>query len=499
MSSSIPHNTSGITKRSNASTSTSISTSPDSVENELSTVESSHLDDAGNKSDDHYKSKLPPLRYKLRSLCLPIIRKETEILADMQSKIRHPILDFYFAWTANLASHTFYVLMLPLPIWLGASSMQRDLLYVLGLGIFLTGNLKDFLCLPRPRSPPLHRITMSSYTTQEYGFPSSHSANATAVTLVLLRKVFQYSDLFEQSTKIGILFFLVVYYFSLIFGRLYCGMHGFFDVLTGSLVGLLLFLFRYFFGEQWDHWLLASHNDSTLGLIFTPIFIIGGYVFLIHIHVEPVDDCPCFDDSVAFIGVLIGIDISHWLCNLTNYLTHKNPFNDPFICRYDYEEFGIVKSLIRIVLGIVLVVIWKEISKPVIFTILPPVYKFIGVYLPRRNYQPTAFSKKTTRQIRSQSISNMEGQSIGDFNTFIKGVTDHNQKDEVGPENEIDYYAMLDYQNKSGKTSKASKPISGVFKARYDVEIIGRLIVYAGVATVAQWGFTFATELLGLS
>lgn len=170
-------------------------------------------------------------------------------------------------------------------------------------------------------------------------------------------------------------------------------MHGFFDVFTGSVIGFLLFLFRFFFGKQWDQWLLATHNESAMGLIFTPLSIIAGYVLLIHFHVEPVDDCPCFDDSVAFIGVLIGIDISHWLLNITNYLTYKNPFEEPIIVRYDFDEFGLVKSIIRVVMGVTFVVIWKTISKPVIFTVLPPIYKFIGVYLPRKNYQPTAFSK----------------------------------------------------------------------------------------------------------
>ena len=496
--SSIPDNL-GPTKRSTTSTSTS--TSPKPTDNELSTVHSNHLNDAGNKSNDHYKSKLSPLRYKLRSLCLPIIRKETEILANMQEKIRHPILDFYFAWTANLASHTFYVLMLPLPIWFGASTLSRDLIAVFGLGIFVSGNLKDFLCLPRPRSPPLHRITMSSYTTQEYGFPSSHSANATAVTLVLLAKLFEVQDTLEPLTKISIFCFLIIYYFSLIFGRLYCGMHGFFDVFTGSLIGVLLFLFRFFVGKQWDQWLLAAHNESVLGLILTPLSIIAGHVLLIHIHVEPVDDCPCFDDSVAFIGVLIGVDISHWLLSITNYLTYKNPFEDPTIVRYDFDEFGFFKSFIRVIMGVTFVVIWKSISKPVIFTVLPPIYKFIGVYLPRKNYQATAFSKKSTRQIRSQSLSNMKGsQSIGDFNTFIKGVTDHNQIDEVGPENDIDYYEMLDYEKKTGheNSSKTVQPMSGVYKSRYDVEIVGRLIIYAGVSTTAIWGFAIGSEFFGI-
>lgn len=472
--------------------------------------------DAGNKPNDHYQSKLSPLRYKLRELCLPIIRKETEVLAKLQESLRTPFLDLYFAWTANLASHTFYVLMLPLPIWLGSSRLIRDLIYVLGYGIYFSGYLKDYLCLPRPRSPPLHRITMSSYTAQEYGFPSSHAANATAVTLIMLAKTIEYKLDFSPINFTLIIIFLVLYYFSLIFGRIYCGMHGVFDILSGSIIGAALFLFRFYLGEKFDN-LLLFNNYNIFIVIF---FIIGFNLSLIHIHAEPVDDCPCFDDSVAFIGVIIGIDLSHLALIRSEYLLIKNPFFDHLYVNYDYNLVGgIFGTLLRIIIGIILVVIWKAISKPLIFTILPPIYKIIGLNLPRKNYQATAFTKTTNRQIRSTSISNINNTNIANFEGFIKGVADHSKSDKVGPENEIDYYALLDYQQqeenrakldqkqdenkakldqKQEKNAKLTSPPVGVFKPRYDVEIIGRIIVYAGVSTVAVWGFIYATEFLNL-
>ena len=132
--------------------------------------------------------------------------------------------------------------MLPPPIWFGGSYLTRDLVYVLGLGIYLTGFLKDFFCLPRPRSPPLHRITMSSYTTQEYGFPSSHLANATGVSLLLLIKILSLENV-SNTTYYSLIVGLLLYYISLIFGRLYCGMHGFLDIIIGGLVGLFVFCF----------------------------------------------------------------------------------------------------------------------------------------------------------------------------------------------------------------------------------------------------------------
>ncbi|KAK6201335.1 sphingolipid resistance protein [Scheffersomyces amazonensis] len=482
-------------------------------------VDKHGLPDAGNQSNDHYKTRLSPLRYKLRTALLPYIRAETAILYKLQTKLRHPTLDFYFAWTANLASHTFYVLMLPPPLWFGASKLARDLVYVLGFGIYFTGFLKDFFCLPRPRSPPLHRITMSSYTTQEYGFPSSHAANATAVTLILLGK------LIEIRSDLSFLVFntslagLLIYYLSLIFGRLYCGMHGFLDILIGSCVGITCFSFRQFYGNQWDDLLF----NNSLNIFITPILIIMGYISLIHYHSEPIDDCPCFDDSVAFVGVLIGLDLSHYVGVKTQYLAERNPYHDAVMINYDFNKLGVIKSFIRFLMGVILVVIWKAVSKPIIYTILPPIYKFIGIYLPRHNYIPTALTTNSNRQIRSASISN-DKSGIGDINTFLNALTDHENVDEVGPETDIDYYAMLDYKknqqqkNYSSSSSSSSTTAtnnkgngsvpedditlmktSGVFKPRYDVEIVGRLIVYAGVATTAVWGFALTTELIGLN
>ncbi|EGW34694.1 uncharacterized protein SPAPADRAFT_130963 [Spathaspora passalidarum NRRL Y-27907] len=447
--------------------------------------EADHTDDAGNQSNDHYKARLSPFRYSLRSKLLPIIRAESSYLYSLQTKLRHPILDFYFAWTANLASHTFYVLMLPPPIWFGASDLSRDLVYVLGLGIYFTGFLKDFFCLPRPRSPPLRRITMSSYTTQEYGFPSSHSANATAVTLVLISRLVNLD--ISRGEYWALMSGLILYYFSLIFGRLYCGMHGFLDIFIGSSVGASLFAFRHYWGKQWDEFLF----NNALGAIPSAIIIIALFMSFIHVHSEPVDNCPCFDDSVAFIGVLIGLDLSHLVAFKTQYLANLNLHKDPFLLPFDSSQSP-WKTVVRFILGVTLVVIWKTISKPVIFTILPPIYKFIGVNLPRKNFIATAHTKAPTRAIRSASISNETGE-IGDINTFIKGITAHNQRDEVGPSTEIDYFEMLDY-NKEHHLQEKVEEVAGVFKPRYDVEIIGRVIVYAGVSTTAVWGLFMATQ-----
>lgn len=449
--------------------------------------------DAGNKPNDHYKSRLAPWRYTLRNLCLPLVREETEVLAWLQKAVRTPMLDAYFAWTANLASHTFYVLMLPPLFWFGASAMGRDLVFVLGMGIYVTGFCKDLLCLPRPRSPPLHRITMLSYTAQEYGWPSSHSANATAVTLVILSKLVEMRGAVSRASFYGLMVLLAVYYFSLIIGRLYCGMHGFFDIAAGMFIGTAVFLFRFFYGHAFDTWLLFSQrNASWVGIFATIGLIIAGNLFLIHIYPEPVDDCPCFDDSVAFVGVLIGLDLAHYACVLTEYFTDKNHFGDPLLIPFD-PACTVYVAVARFLLGVGLVVAWKLLLKPVIFTILPPIYKAVGLNLPRSHFISTAHTKKTSRQVRSQSLSNMKNEPLADLDSVLNPVTVT-----VSPETDIDAYEILDYQSHTHETPDVPVKISGVFRPRYDVEIIGRCIIYAGIAAIAVWGLGLSVVFLDL-
>jgi hypothetical protein len=50
---------------------------------------------------------------------LPIVRWETPYLAYFQDKFRTPALDSYFAITANLGTHTFFMVGLPILFWCG--------------------------------------------------------------------------------------------------------------------------------------------------------------------------------------------------------------------------------------------------------------------------------------------------------------------------------------------------------------------------------------------
>ena len=292
--------------------------------------------------------------------------------------MRSPALDSYFAITANLGTHTFFMIMLPILFWCGQTTLGRGMVHVLAGGVFFSGWIKDLLCLPRPLSPPLQRITMSGSAAMEYGFPSTHSTNAVSVAVYALFTLhspsssvpFHFQPLLETA--------LYFYATSILLGRLYCGMHGFLDVVLGGSLGALLSVIQCVYGEQLDHYLYSSGSYRGALLVVMVICV------LVRTHPEPADDCPCFDDSVAFAGVVIGCEVGNW-----HYAASGWAWDEPVPATVPFriEELGYARLVARIALGVVTIFLWREVMKPSLLRGLPPLFRVIeslGLNLPRR-------------------------------------------------------------------------------------------------------------------
>ncbi len=506
--------------------------------------------DAGIKPAQHYRSHLSPLRFTIRSRLLPFVRSETRLLAAIQHSTRCSFLDYYFAWSASLGSHGFYVTLLPLPLWLGYTDLGRTLIFVLGIGIYFSGALKDFVCLPRPLSPPLARITLSGYTALEYGFPSSHSANAMAVTLVLLLQLYQLDES-QISPTLRILanFIIFLYSFSLMFGRIYCGMHGFLDIIVGALIGTFTVFLRYLTHDLYDN---LVYSASPLALLIVPIVLL-----MLNIYPVPVDNCPCFDDAVAFLGVLVGVDLSHWYGsnhNLNYLINFPTPSTIPFL----YSSFGSFKIFLRLLINIIIIIIWKHYSKKIlIHYILPPIYKIFderfNVSLPRKGFHQLNKPIHNHNHDHDDNNNKLVDVKKIDVNVDYDNTPNvpklilRKRAVSIGPESEADVYETMAYREYrkrsiSSSSSSSSSPLvnnssyksndndnsndkfqdfpqldklSLKFKTdldeenylksklkiqrnKYDVEVIARLIVYSGVAIFALNLNTWFLEYIGL-
>lgn len=227
---------------------------------------------------------------------------------------------------------------------------------------------------------------MSHSAALEYGFPSTHSTNAISVAVYVLFILSSPDTPLEPVWRTGLQLAACFYALSIVLGRLYCGMHGFFDVLIGSTLGALLSLIQYKLGDDFDNIIYSSSIKSPL----TVALVI---LITVRIHPEPADDCPCFDDSVAFAGVVIGIYLGSWRFARNNAAWDSQGFATvPF----DFEFLGILKSIARVLLGIAMIIVWKEATKPAMLKTLPYVLRVVektGLSHARRFFIPASYDQ----------------------------------------------------------------------------------------------------------
>ncbi len=254
---------------------------------------------------------------------------------------------------------------------------KSRMVHILASGVFFSGFLKDLLCIPRPLSPPLKRITMSSSAALEYGFPSTHSTNAVSVAVYTLFALHSSDSTVHPQVKLTLEVISYFYALSIILGRLYCGMHGFLDVMIGGLLGASLSVIQCVCGDNFDDWMAAGSLEAPI--IFVLIILV-----LVRIHPEPADNCPCFDDSIAFAGVMIGVELGVWHYATSGYAWDLPvPATTPF----QVKALGWPKTLGRIVIGVLTIFAWREVMKPTMLRSLPPIFRIVerlGLTLPRR-------------------------------------------------------------------------------------------------------------------
>lgn len=322
------------------------------------------------------------------------------------------------------------------------SSCHHRLVHILASGVFFTGFVKDFFSLPRPLSPPLHRITMSGSAALEYGFPSTHSANAVSVAVYGILVLHSPDNALQPTTKLCLEVLCYFYAISIVLGRLYCGMHGFVDVIVGSVMGTIISLIEYYYVPALDRYLVEC---GPVGALFVPVLIIA----LVRVHPEPADDCPCFDDSVAFAGVMIGLELGTWHFERSSFASIP----------FDFEGLGWPAVILRICLGVFVIFVWREVAKPTLLKGLPHLFRVIelwGLSLPRRFFMPASEYKNIPLRLRVDNVL----PSVSDFPRFVTSIRHpgRGRSVSVGPQSAADAYETLAYRERRRRESVGSNP-----------------------------------------
>ena len=391
------------------------------------------------------RTRLPLWRYYVRQRIIPMVRWETSYLARMQEKYRSPALDTWFSVTANLGTHTFFLLFLPVLFWCGYTTLARAMIHTLGFGVIFTGVLKDTWCLPRPLSPPLRRITMSHSAALEYGFPSTHSTNAVSTTVYILYCLQSPESNIRPDFRIFAQALACGYAVSITLGRLYCGMHGFVDVGVGGALGVLLSAIQWHYGQAFDNYIHGSFKGTITYILIMLV--------LVRLHPEPADDCPCFDDSVAFAGVFIGIEFGAW------HFGHSGiAWDEPCLATvpYQLDVLGFPITVLRIVLGILFILAWRFVAKRVLLRSLPPLFRVIeklGLSLPRRFFVQASEYNKVPPLQKDDNVF----PSVTEIPSLLASIR-HPRKSRsvsIGPQSEADAYETLAYREQRRRQNKS--------------------------------------------
>lgn len=135
--------------------------------------------------------------------------------------------------------------------------------------------------------------------------------------------------------------------------------------------------------------------------LLVPIIVVAAGLFVVHRHAEPVDDCPCFEDAIAFVSVIMGAMLARW--HFSRYVLaplHLNGFSDYYVSRTPGASLSTPQdiaifmfyAILKMVVGVSAIFVWRIIAKRILLAILPPIFrKFsseVGPLPTRRWYTP---------------------------------------------------------------------------------------------------------------
>ncbi|KAH8992699.1 hypothetical protein EDB92DRAFT_1815843 [Lactarius akahatsu] len=220
-----------------------------------------------------------------------------------------------------------YLSRIPLCVFLRTrQSRERALLCP---RLYMLSNLKNLVCSPRPYAPPVVRLTVGNHHL-ECGLPSTRSTNSTSMALFLGAHVYDFYRLGSLSTT-AFATWVVGVYRNVRLHILFRQDHTRDNQQVTATPEV----------EKW-----VQSSDWSVCLL------------LVSQYPSPVDDCPCFEDAIAF--ALVTLDI--------------------------ITSFG-ARNVALIIFS------WRILAKPSVQTLLPPLFRCLAwaspVRLPhRRHYMP---------------------------------------------------------------------------------------------------------------
>ncbi|NXE09255.1 SGPP2 phosphatase, partial [Lophotis ruficrista] len=267
---------------------------------------------------------------------------------------------YLFKFSAALGEEIFYITFLPFTYWNIDHSVSRRMIIVWSIVMYIGQVSKDILKWPRPLSPPVVKLEMR--TDAEYGMPSTHAMAATAISFsFFLATVNQYKYPFELGLVAAFVFSTLV-----CLSRLYTGMHTVLDVIGGALISAVLLLLLYPAWDAIDDFLLTSPFCPLVSIV-VPLILCYNYPKLEYYS-------PTRGDTTTILGAGAGATVGFWL---------NNQYAVPADASADFQlGFPLLSGkiavlmLARFFVGILVVLLTRQLVKNVVLGLLRYRYKF---------------------------------------------------------------------------------------------------------------------------
>ncbi|KAL8147187.1 lipid phosphate phosphatase delta [Apium graveolens] len=365
-----------------------------------------------------YVSNFLDLTVKLRSLTLPWISakvgSEIPIILHIQ-KYQNGILDVFFSGLSCVVSVPFYTAFLPLLFWSGHGKLARQMTLLMAFCDYVGNCVKDLVSAPRPKSPPVRRVTATKDEKEnalEYGLPSSHTLNTVCLSGYLLHYVLSYIESKDASIQIAgfaIVFFIV----GLIgCGRIYLGMHSLIDVIGGLGLGLAILTFWLLVHDYMDSFVISGQNVTSFWSALT--------FLLLFAYPKPEDPTPSFEYHTAFSGVALGI--------VAGVQQTYHQFHHESVPRIFTSQLSIPMYAGRVFVGISTILLVKFCSKTIAKWTLPISANALGIpirstsYVPALVYSPTGKKSEAKQSGYLQKLLFFVNQDLFDVDTGIRLV-----------------------------------------------------------------------------
>lgn len=226
------------------------------------------------------------------------------------------------------------------------------------------------------------------------------------------------------------------------------------DCIAGCLLGAAVTLVQWFYFETIER-LMMTEGWAV------PIVVNAAGLAMVIVHPQPLDDCPCFEDAIAFLAVVMGIVTGRWLGvrygllprddnplygglyaqnpSLPNLVSSRNPLSslvepaldaikEPFSSLSESAQsrpmlaqlLNVARVAIMLLVGVACILAVRVVVKTVCRIVLPPIFRFLqgtfGIILPRRHYTsstdeaaPPPKPTQTRPRARTNSIKRQEG------------------------------------------------------------------------------------------